>query len=288
MKPQSVITYLLSALALLLAASCQGDMNVESVEQIVVEGSIAEGQFPVVFVTSSVPMSTKKDNVPLENLKQHILNWARVSISDGERTVVLTGRINSRYAIPCYFTTGEMRGEAGKTYTIDVTYDDFHATATTTIPSQRPMVDSLTIEPAQNSDSLFSIQAHVSPQHSTGYYQFLVGVEGRENDFFPSFLGLYTDQNIASGATIPIYRSHNRLQYNDDTFYSNYHHGERVHIRFAAIEQQAYDFWVTYEKFVSMGNNFLFPINKNLPSNIRGGLGMWYGYSCSEYFVEIP
>lgn len=271
-----------------LFCSCDGDVNIDCAPEMVVEGSIAEGGFPIVFVTTTVPLSTKQGKVPLDSLEHHILKWARVEINDGERSVVLTGRINKRYNIPCYFTTGEMRGEAGKTYRIDVTYDHYHATAVTTIPQDRPVVDSLTIVPEENNDSIFSIMAHVPPQHSSGYYQFQVGVEGYDNDFYPSFLGVYTDWNIAEGAQIPVYRPHDRLKHNDEAYFSIYHHGDKVHIRFAAMEEYAYDFWMAYEKFISMGNNFLFPLNENLPSNIHGGLGLWYGYNCEEYYLQIP
>lgn len=280
-----MLRYSVSMLTILFLVACEGDMNMDCSSEIVIEGSIAEGEFPVVFVTTTVPMDTHMGYIPMDSLEHHVLNWARVAINDGERTVVLTGRINHRYSIPCYFTTGEMRGEAGRTYHIDVTYANYHATATTTIPKNRPTVDSLTVRETANNDHLIS--AHVSPQNAGGYYQFLVGVEGRENDFFPSYLGLYTDQNIESGATLPIYRSHNRLEYGKSTFYANFHSGEQVHIRFASIDRQAYDFWISFEKFVSMGNNLLFPTNENLPSNIHGGIGIWYGYSYSEYTVGL-
>lgn len=293
-KLQHVFLTLLSLLRksgcipiLLFLAACEGDLNTDSTPEIVIEGSIAEGDFPVVFVTTTVPMNTNEGYTPLDSLEHHVLNWARVAINDGERTVVLTGRINHRYSIPCYFTTGEMRGEAGKTYHIDVTYGDYHATATTTIPKIRPTVDSLSVSRTESNENLISIEAHVSPQQAGGYYQFLVGAEERENDFFPSFLGLYTDQNIESGAILPIYRSHNRLEYSKETFLANFYPTEKVHIRFASIERQAYDFWNAFEKFVSMGNNLLFPTIENLPSNIHGGIGIWYGYSYSEYFIDL-
>lgn len=289
MKSLACVISLSLCFVLSLFCSCQEDIDVDDcTPEIVVEGRIAEDGFPIVFVTTTVPLSVSQGSVPLDSLERHILNWARVEISDGHRSVVLTGRINNRYDVPCYFTTGDMRGEAGKTYRIDVTYDRYHATAVTTIPSSRPVVDSLTIVPVKNSDSLFAIMAHVPPQHSTGYYQFQVGVEGHDDDYYPSFMGVYTDQNIALGAHIPVYRPRNRLRYFDEDYVSTYHHGDKVHVRFAAMQDYAYNFWMAYEKFLSMGNNYLFPMTENLPSNIQGGLGLWYGFSYSAFSVEIP
>ena len=87
-----------------------------------------------------------------DSLSQYLIRWAKVSVSDGERTVVLTGKFDSRYFPPYVYTTGNMRGEAGKTYTLDVEHRDFHATATTTIPETH-RIENLTIKPCADSDT---------------------------------------------------------------------------------------------------------------------------------------
>ena len=37
-----------------------------------------------------------------------------------------------------------------------------------------------------------------------------------------------------------------------------------------------------------IGRNPLFPVINNLRSNIRGGLGYWFGYGAKEYRLFIP
>ena len=279
-RPISIFSMLFAV----LLVSCNGDKYIESEPEIVVEGWICEGDFPIVFVTTSVPMSQKKR--PMEEIRNHVLNWARVVVSDGDESVVLTGRVNSRYPLHCYFTSNSMRGKVGKTYHIWVDYEDFHAEATTTIHA-RPTLDSLTVERTAGSDTLYTIMAHIPPQvDNTGYYKFLVGIEGEMNDYSDSYMGLLSDQNIGQGATFPVYRPHQKTI--DTHFIPNFRSGDRVHVRFASIDETSYNFWNSYEKNISLGNNVLFPLSENLPSNIKGGLGIWYGYAASEYFVEIP
>lgn len=267
----------------MLLTSCQGDIFVKAEPTIVVEGWICNDEFPVVFVSTTIPLSTEKQKI--DSIGQYVLNWAKVTVSDGERSVKLTGRINSRYTLPCYFTTSYMRGEAGKTYTIDVDYANYHAHAVTCIQPQPATVEDFEISKQEGSDSLYAIHARVARQSGgSGYYKFLVGVEGEDNDYFSSYMGLFTNQNIGEEAMLPVFRSHHIKR----EFVSNFKSGETVHIKFASIDKQAYNFWSDYEDYISMGTNLLFPANNSLPSNIEGGLGYWHGYSATSYTVQIP
>mgnify|MGYP000133994335 FL=1 len=113
-------------------ASCTDNPYNNEVPQLVVEGWIDSGDHPIVFVTTTVPFSTTKKTST--DFSSHILNWAKVTVSDGEHTVVMTGRVMANYPIGYGFTTSNMRGEAGKTYKLTVDYANYHAQATTTIP----------------------------------------------------------------------------------------------------------------------------------------------------------
>ncbi len=271
-----------SCMAALLTA-CTGDIFVEAEPKLVVEGWICNDEPPIVFVTSTLPLSLDKQ--PVDDIEKHVLNWAVVTISDGEQSVTLTGRMNHRYTLPCYFTTGQMTGKLGRTYTLDVWYQDMHAHAVTTLHPQPARVEAFHVERQAQSDSLYSILAEVKPQYGgSGYYKFLVGVERKDSDYYSSFLGNYTDQNIGRGALLPVYRSHSVMQ---DRLTANFRGGETVHIRFAAIDSLAYTFWNDYERYISTSTNILFPASQSLRSNIEGGYGYWHGYASTTYTVVV-
>lgn len=72
-------------------------------------------------------------------LVEHVARDAVVTVSDGEKTVQLEGQVNLGIFPPYYFTTTQMKGEVGKTYTLRVEYQDYVATASTTIPQPVPI-----------------------------------------------------------------------------------------------------------------------------------------------------
>lgn len=281
---KKLFSHILLIVAIVLSVACQGDRIIEADPVMVVEGWIAEGEFPVVFVTTSIPVSYKHKSV--DEIREHVLNWARVTISDGEETEIMTGRINSRFDIKCYFTSNSIRGKAGKTYRIKVDYEQYHAEATTTIPPA-PVLDSLTVEPTSDNDTLYSVFAHVPQQTGTsGYYKILTAVLDSCLEVSSSYMGVYTDQNIGSGAKLPVYRSFGKISGNK--FVPNFRSGEHVLVYFASIDRAAYEFWSVFDKNVGLSGTPFFPVNENLPSNIQGGIGIWYGYAASKGYIVIP
>ena len=95
---------LLLCLAIMIAvtmvlAGCATDVVFsQDSPEIVVEGWIEDGGFPVVIVTTSVPVST--DYKDWDTLMDHLVRWAKVSISDGEKEVILTGKMDTDYFPP--------------------------------------------------------------------------------------------------------------------------------------------------------------------------------------------
>ena len=78
--------------------------------QLVVEGWIDEGGFPVVILSETVPISDIYADV--NTLNDRVIKWAKVSIDDGENEVILTGKNSPSYFPPYIYTTSRMRGVA--------------------------------------------------------------------------------------------------------------------------------------------------------------------------------
>ena len=107
-------------LALITAAGCSFPDMYDYEPQIVVEGWIEDGGYPVVIVTSTVPVTG--DYRYWDEMQDHIIRWAKVTVSDGEKDVVLTGKMDNDYFPPYVYTTSRLKGESGKTYTLTVEY----------------------------------------------------------------------------------------------------------------------------------------------------------------------
>ena len=90
---------------LLLQMGCTEDSyRIEAdASDIIVEGWIEEGGFPVVILSRSMPVSTDYQNV--DSLSDFIVRWAKVTISDGSDSIVLTGKYDKGYFPPYIYTT---------------------------------------------------------------------------------------------------------------------------------------------------------------------------------------
>lgn len=150
---RSYIAMIVLSLSFLLGG-CSQDVSTSSQSQLVVEGWIDAGGFPVVKLTRTIPLSD--DALSLDSLSRYMDRWAKVTISDGERTEVLAGRYDKKYFPPFIYTTYDMRGEEGREYSLRVEASDGKvAEARTRIPVSAK-IDSFRVEPT-DVDSLFQL-----------------------------------------------------------------------------------------------------------------------------------
>ena len=60
-------------------------------------------------------------------------------MSDGNKTVNLTGVPSDKYFPPYVYTSSQMRGESGKRYELVVEYGNVRVTGSTVIPESVPI-----------------------------------------------------------------------------------------------------------------------------------------------------
>ena len=119
--------------ALVALSACQGQPPaVVQEDHLVVEAWICSGQPPMVQLTSSI--QPREQNQDLDALDEHVIRRAKVSISDGENEVTLTGMPWKGCLPPYVYTTSRMIGEEGKTYTLTVETSTHKARAVTSPP----------------------------------------------------------------------------------------------------------------------------------------------------------
>ena len=272
-------------LALLLACLCLGceETEVKQVPpQLVVEGWIDSGGFPIVKLTTTVPVSKQAQST--DSLDRFLVRWAKVTVSDGTREVVLTGMPNRDYFPPYIYTTSEMRGEVGKTYTLKVDYQDFHAHAVTTIP--KPVALSrISAEEIPLYPGWFKLRIDFKDDPATtDYYKVFVRLYGENQDFHSTNFGTYNDRLLPIQASLLVENARLNVVNPTATFFKRY---EAVNIKFCHIDSVSYAFWKSFDDYQREGRNPLFNSMQNIRSNIQGGLGYWCGYGVSYYLYQI-
>ena len=277
---------ILIAFALLLAAACTPSWQPEGEERLVVEGWIDAGGFPIVMVTTSVPTSTEYQSI--DDQKNHLVRHAKVTFSDGATSVILTGMDNKRYFPPFIYTTSDLRGVAGKTYTLKVEYKGMTATASTTIPASVPL-DSLWCVPSADDKGKYNIKARFSdPEASEDYYRLFVKVAGKDSSYVASYMGCMSDSDLLRPAEINVMRG---LSVDNESSWAwnpaSFEKGDEVMVKFCTMDRVSYEFWNSYERVVSLSVLPMFQATYNPAYNVTGGIGYWCGYGASKYAIRV-
>lgn len=258
----------------------------QPVPQIVVEGWIEDGYNPIVMLTTTVPIGESVTD--LKELEKFVINWGKVTISDGEKSVVLSGRRNNNYFPPYIYTTSSMTGQAGKTYTITVEYSGRTVTAQTTIPEDVPLEYIKVVASEENPDNFQLVGGLKDNRNSKDYYKFFVKVSGKDSTYISSFLGL-TDDDILKDKTetaeLPINNGSRRSDQRMTTYFTA---EDRVIVKFCTLDQTSWQYWNDFEEIQSLSRNPFFPVSTSIRSNVKGGLGYWAGYGSRYYVVSIP
>lgn len=261
--------------------SCKEEYAAIGEKTLVVEGWIDSGDYPVVLVTTSVPISDKEQQ--LEDVDEYLLKWAKVTISDGEELVTLTGKVDTCYMPPYIFTTGKMKGIPGRTYQLTVSYKDLYAEAETTIPNPLS-IDSFAVSQVEN-DSLYQLKAYFQDNETEeNFYKFFIRIKGQDEVMRPTFLGTISDEVLNNRAEVSIYQPL-RLFYEEYTPF--YHRDDSVAVKFSHMDKGAYQFWKKYDELQSFSGVMFFPYTNSLPSNIKGGIGYWFGYGSTTYYLDL-
>lgn len=265
--------------------SCTNDFDntVSHESQLVVEGWIDDGGFPVVILTRSIPVSTQKQDI--EKLKDYIIRWAKVTVSNGKDSVILTGKIDNGYFPPYIYTTSKMRGVAGEKYKLSVEYKDLRASATTTIPSP-PQHCLFHVSPCEDSDTLYQIKAKFTDNNETkNYYQFFTRTGTDTRQYMAAYLGSIDDEILNGETEFSIYRHHQLRKKEKYTPY--FTPDDTVSIKFAQVDETSFQIWDSYIKMLSLSENLFLSTSSNITSNIVGGYGFWCGYGSIEKHIIV-
>lgn len=264
---------ILILLSLLLFA-CTAERRWEDVEsEIVVEGWIEAGNSPVIMLTKTITPSSEFRT--MEELQDHIIKWAKVTVSGPDTTVVLTGMADSGHFPPYIYTTGHLFGKAGGKYTLTVEYDNKTVTATTTVPEPEE-ITAIWAEKLPSSDSLYNVKLRLGNEAGAKkYYRVLYKIDGEGTDYLPCFPGTIEGESLQSGAEITVTRSRNLFS---GDFSTQFVKGSTVRIKLCTIDGATWQFWKDFDDLTIIGSSPIFPTYTNPASNVRGGLGYFSGF----------
>ena len=266
-----------------LLCSCEGDILPPQQSQMIVEGWIEGGGHPVVMLTYSIPVSEEESSI--DSLGQFLIRWARVAVSDGEKTVVLSGKYTKDYFPPYIYTSAAIRGEAGKSYTLTVDYKGHHATATTTVPASVPL-DFVYSKLLNEEDSAYSVRAvfhHDATQQR--YFKIFTHIDGQSLPFYSAFMGLFDCAMLENPADVLVNSGTSIANFGD--YKARFHKGDIVSVKLCTMDEVSYRFWYDYAESENFNSNPFMPTTSNLVSNMSGGLGYWCGYGSSVKVIRV-
>jgi len=276
--------YMICLLALF--ASCTKD-NTERHSSMILEAWIDAEGYPTVLIHKSYILDSASDTVQaLEELVEgQLIPFGKVVVSDGENEVVLTGRLDTMYLPPYTYTTIDMEGEVGKTYTVTATYKDLCATATTTIPPVAHL-DSLCVSAGQA--GIRNVHAYMHADSPEAYYVMFLRKRGTKQYQLCPF-GVFSGRDATNGQLdIPVYDPLTKTtDYEGLSYY--FHEGDSAvyQLKVAQVDEAAYDFWKAYNEQILSRGIFFVSMYKNLPNNVSGGFGNFAGFGSSVYRFNL-
>lgn len=273
--------YIVPILLAFFLLSCKPSIHPEA-PVLVVDGFIDAGGFPQVHVSTSIPIDTEEHE--LTSVFEHVVRWAKVTIDDGEQSVVLTGRTDLSLTPPYVYTTAWMRGRPGRSYKISVDYKDFHAEAVTTIPEYVPQLDSINYTKDDKGDFRVTV-SFTDPRGLGNYYKMFIREDGENKTWYSAVMAIASDEDFDGGqAELEIMKPFNFK----DGMLPVFKSGEVYLLKFASITEDMYRFWRSFDDLQVYSSNPFVSVTSTLESNLDGAVGCWAGYSSSIYKIEIP
>jgi hypothetical protein len=278
-------------------AACEKTISIEPAIReplLVVDGSIEDGQPPMILLSRSVNYFS---TISPEILAASIVKGAQLTLHNGSRQVALkeyTVPIAGNFSISYYSTdttdpAAQMPGEQEKTYTLHITADNKTFTAVTSIPKLTKRIDSLWWEAIPRADDTTRVwlMAKVTDPPGYGNYIRYFTRTNKVPAFHPGDNSVFDDQ-VVDGTTYDIQVEQGKDRNNPEDHRRSFQRGDTATVKFANIDKASYDFWRTIEfGYQSVGNPFASP-TRVLGNVNNGALGAFCGYAIQYKTLIIP
>ena len=248
-------------------------------QKIIVEGSIETGKYPVVYLSLNVPLWKTLDSA---TILEHVIRYAKVTISDGVKTEVLTSKWDKTHFPPYVYKATEIMGVEGTNYSLKVEYSGYTVYSNTFLP-KGTAIDSVQFQPSPDSDSLkiLSVWINIDKSSETGFRIFTK--KQRDNRYIETPI-VFNKEFSLSGAqkfNLSPQPEITDSSYRDGQYFKL---GSIVDIKILALDRTSTDFFKDLSLFSTSTENMFLNEVKPLKSNIsEPGFGIWYGCGVRNY-----
>lgn len=267
---------LLFVATVFIFVACEKDVTVDlntGESKIVIEGYIEAGLPPYIIITRSSPYFDPVDENTMQNM---FVKNAVVKIStDGyEESLRIVNQAIDSVEMAIYI--GQRPGVSGKSYHLEVEVDGKIYSSDTRIP-QAVQLDSVWFK-EQSNDSLGLAWYKFHDPDTLGNYYRIYTLHVGHDPIFRHPIPSVNNDNVINGRDIEFATTKGRKGVVNNKRKENlFKIGDTILLRFASMNADAFYFWRAVEQQISNnGNPFAAPAS--VPSNIKGGLGLWAGY----------
>ena len=261
--------------------SCNDDIDfVPYQQQVIVEGSIENGRYASVLLSTSASFTESLD---LSDLLVHAIRNAKVIISDGEFSEILLLKTNNNQIPPYEYVTQTMKGEVGKTYDLSIIYGKDTITATTSIATP-VKIDSAWFVKKNPTDRVGYIHIQFVNE-SANYYQISTKTP-TDNIYTPCLYGNLDNTLYPRNESVQMQINKGPIIYPEKDYTTYFPDSIQISVKLAVQMQDSYAFWTSYQNEVLNSQNPIFPSTNQLKSNVKGALGIWAGYGVSSIIVS--
>ncbi len=263
-----------------LVAACSAGEPPAGEPRLVVEGYFDSGGYPEVLLNMSMVPSEEGGNI-----SESIVRWAVVTVSDGEKEVILTGGPSDKYFPPYHYYSYDMRGEAGKYYTLKATYQGNEIVSTGFMYPATP-IEEIAVSPVEGVDTLRHLSVKfTSPDDVPAYYHLSAQIHTSEGRMYPCMVATHAVTEAGVPVTLPVYRANRTTSTSE--YSADFPVGEIVSVRLARIDRAAYEFWHAFDNAALVAGSVFVGGPGSLPGNIAGGYGVWSVQGASMRPVRV-
>jgi hypothetical protein len=277
--------------------ACERDIDFKLKEEspkLVVEGTIENGQPPIVVLTNSLNYFSQ---ISPQILAGSFVHGADVFVGNGtsthklkEYSTPLGGGYNLwYYSIDSANPGTAFLGELNKSYSLKIKLGEKEYTASTTIPRITKVIDSIWWKPAPAQTDSSKIIVMVRATDPPGFGDYIRYYTKRNREPFLPPTNSAFDDLFVDGTTyeLPVDPGvdRNNPPKEDDKFFRR---GDTLQFKLSNIDKATYDFWRTMEySYQSVGNPFSTPTK--VLGNITGNaLGYFGGYASQYRTLIVP
>jgi hypothetical protein len=267
---------------LVIFTACNPDLDYTVrgyTQKIIVEGTVETGEYPRVYLTLNVPLWKTLDSA---TVLDHVIRYAKVSVSDGITTEILTSKWDKTHFPPYVYTATEMKGIEGRNYSLKVEYSGYTVYSNTLLPTATT-IDSVHFQPSPATDTLkiMSVWLNIDKRNATGFRIFTKKQQDKRYIETPIVFNNDLILNGVQKFNLSPQPEKTDSSYREGKYFAV---GDIVDIKLCTIDKVSTLFFNDLSLYSSLSNNLFTSEVKPIKSNItEPGFGIWYG-SGVRYF----